>query len=217
MKKILSILVLIIFVLSLSSCSKTEDINNQIDNNITEGQQEQKDAKTDDNKKLDLKETKEVLITIEGMEEKEIFKLADNGKLPFITYVPEDCKVFYNKNKVVINWRDFGFLEIEFFEDFTDEAEIVARFEDITKEYSQVELVEDESFNKAYSVRDLKDREVIKSGNAWLREYNNGVFLVHWHLDNMEAGDGFGPRLNAIFKEWVWKDTGENLEEPYFL
>lgn len=209
MKKILSILLLIILVFVLVSCGKVGD---------KEGQRYQKDSNVnianrkepkgdDDYKELALSKDKEVSISIEGMDEREIFKLVDSENLPFATYVPEDCRVDYDIDKVLINWRDMGFIEVNFFKKNIDKNKVFNKLQDIVEEYSQREKVEKTSCEVAYNMIDFKNDEVAKSGHIWLKEHGNRLFMVYWHLDNMEAGDGFGPRLNAIFKEWIWKDT----------
>lgn len=207
MKKILSILVLIILIFVLASCGKVGDNEGQRcqkDSNVNIANQEEK--KGDDYKELALSKDKEVSISIEGMDEKEIFKLVDSEKLPFATYVPGDCRVDYDIDKVLINWRDMGFIEVKFFEKNIDENKAFNELQDIVEEYSQREKVEKPSCEVVYNMIDFKNDEIVRSGHIWLKEHGNRLFMVYWHLDNIEAGDGFGPRLNAIFKEWIWKD-----------
>ena len=123
---------------------------------------------------------------IEGVDENETFKLLDYESIPFAIYFPEGCNINVQNGNVLVDLRGLGYIEAP-----------------------------SSLYKLAYNMLNMPTEENLKSGYAWLGEYNVHLFIIYWRLENMEARDGFGPRSNIIFKEWIWKDTGKRLESLF--
>lgn len=219
MKNTALLLSLFIIIFSITSCQRvsnnkfTTDENNHEEENINKD-----DDKNSFYKNLELKDTKEISVLIEDAEEKQVFKLLDNKNLPYITYVPENCNISFEDNKTIITWEKLAFIEILMLDDSIGEDEAFEQIKNIIDKYSQVEKIEDKSstWKTVYNMIDMpKDGGTLKCGYVWLGEHNNKLFIIYWHLDDMAFADIVTSQLIATFQEWIWKDTEENIGNPF--
>ncbi len=176
------------------------------------GGEKSKENKNLGNTKMIYNEKKEITWKSEGTPYTETFKLVNDKKLPFITYIPEkDWISEIEENRVVIKQKDYGLMEIVFLDsDITKQKQAEQIFLDRLKSYNN-NLKKDEKSMPDWVISYYSFNNIDSNTYAILGRYNNQYFYICRFLD-MEGAELFIPIEREIYNEWRWKDTNEKIE-----
>lgn len=163
--------------------------------------------------------TKPVTISVEGMKESRTYRLVYLRILPFSTYMPEDWQYEPQQAESTQGIRllaphDIGFIDVVFFAPGTSREQVDAAVAERLAAYPESEPVEPQPWAVAAfraSDRTPKDASRWRTARLYVGQRGDRFFYVLSHLDRLEAGDGWGPTVEAILDEWRWWDTGEPL------
>ncbi|WP_416147333.1 hypothetical protein ACM26V_13995 [Salipaludibacillus sp. HK11] len=170
---------------------------------------------------VDRPDTKEIVTTVEGMEEENTYNLLDDQDMPFTTYIRDnyDYELFdRDYGEGVSIWipgteKKFIVVDIVFFDDGIgyDDASQHAEREiegiDLVDQWEEGDLDElDEWAIESF----VHTGEIL--GRLELGTYENHIFYIHTYYPE-EAMDGWYAVQQVIKEEWEWKETGEMLIE----
>jgi len=162
--------------------------------------------------------TKPVAVRLEGMEETRTFRLVYLPILPFTTYVPADWQYerMQHEEEGMVGIRliapnEIGFVDVVFFPPGTERERVEWAVVGRLAAYPASQPLDSDgtAFRAADST--AADPGRWKSAELQLGQRGDRYYYVLAHLDRMEAGDGWGPVVEAILNEWRWRDTGEPL------
>ncbi|RKL68313.1 hypothetical protein CR203_07475 [Salipaludibacillus neizhouensis] len=164
--------------------------------------------------------TIEIVTYPEGMEETNTYQLVNEEDFPFTTYMPDNfiSERMYVDNGLGIKFSsensDVMMMEIVFFDAGTSEEEarelvneelqLLGGVEELPSSEIEVDVPE-------WAIASYHHSEE-KFGMLTLGSVDEQFFYIHDQYI-IEAGDGWGPRKEVILEEWVWKETGEPLQE----
>lgn len=166
----------------------------------------------------DREETQEITTYPEGMEDINTYHLLNVPELPFTTYIRdnftyEPLETEYGEG-VAVSQEDADFINVDivFFADDVDEAEAI--------QYARDELAEGEEELPREDDEDLAAWALagfVSSDNGMYSEMLVGVegdYLFYIHSQyGAEAMDGWYPIKQVLLDEWVWKESGEPLDD----
>jgi len=162
--------------------------------------------------------TKPVKVYPEGTEETRTFRLVYLPILPFTTYVPADWQAASMQNEEegtvgirLIAPNEIGFVDVVFFPPGTDRERVEWAVAGRLAAYPQSQPLDSDGTAFRAADRTAGDPGRWKSAELQLGQRGDQYYYVLTHLNRLEAGDGWGPVVEAILDEWRWRDTGEPL------
>ncbi|WP_339212611.1 hypothetical protein [Aeribacillus sp. FSL K6-3256] len=185
-------------------------------------QQSQNAEKEEEKGDINRPESIEMTISLEGMEEKELYHLVNIKQLPFTTYIPDRWQAEYIEEKNLIGAKliavneKYGEVDVMFFPKGTSlgEAENYITDELLGNvSYKVLSAEEEEKRNiPDWSLRSFhyENVEQTRTGEIYLSEHNRQYFYIQREFAN-EALEGWGSRTTTILEQWEWKDTKKGL------
>lgn len=185
-------------------------------------QHSQNAEKEEEKGDINRPESIEMTISLEGMEEKELYHLVNIKQLPFTTYIPDRWQAEYIEEKNLIGAKliavneKYGEVDVMFFPKGTSlgEAENYITDELLGNvSYKVLSAEEEEKRNiPDWSLRSFhyENVEQTRTGEIYLSEHNRQYFYIQREFAN-EALEGWGSRTTTILEQWEWKDTKKGL------
>ncbi|MCG0239375.1 MAG: hypothetical protein L6E13_09275 [Firmicutes bacterium] len=162
--------------------------------------------------------TKPVKVYPEGTEETRTFRLVYLPILPFTTYVPADWQhePMQNEEEGTVGIRliapnDIGFVDVVFFPPGTDRERVDRAVAERLATYPWRQPTDSDGTEFRAADRTASDPGQWKAAELQLGQRGDRYYYLLIHLGRLEAGDGWGPVVEAILDEWRWRDTGEPL------
>lgn len=161
---------------------------------------------------------KEIEYESEGIKSTEKFVLFDFQSLPFVTYLPDkNWSAAQTDDGAVIRHGDLGFIKIVFIRKGIPPQEARKEYNKIVENISGSDISKFEEEEKPqWAVSSLylwkENKENGGGSTTWavLGLHEKQYFCVCTHYtDNVE--NDF-PLLQAIFREWRWKDTKDSFD-----
>lgn len=107
--------------------------------------------------------------------------------------------------------NDIGFVDVVFFPPGTDRERVERTVAVRLAAYPESQPMDSDLTAFRASDRTAGDPAHWKSAELLLDQRGDRYDYVLIHLNRLEAGDGWGPVVEAILDEWRWRDTGEPL------
>jgi hypothetical protein len=175
---------------------------------------------------LELPETIETVIVIEGMEEPMVLNLFHEPGFPFYTYYPEDMianAAASEEGDRVIIATDFGVINPAAYIAVTVYNEGQFDSEDAfldaiggndgilsEREYEWVEKEAEVDRTFDWTIREYFFMSDEFTGAIYAGEHEGQYFFFDIHYP-WEYGDGMVPRVNLIMEHFTWVESGETL------
>jgi hypothetical protein len=162
-----------------------------------------------------LPKTKQGTINIEGSDQQMTFKLFEaraENSASFTTYYPEDMKAENagsGEVRFTLNSNKDAYVSVVSLPGVKTEKEAEKAAENTNKAIQPLNEKNQAWTLKEYNIDETKNNTDY-GGSVLIGKHGSGYFLVTYYFP-VEAGDGMGPRIDAILKNSVWSDTGEHL------
>lgn len=172
--------------------------------------------------KVDRPIEKELTISLEGMEEQELYQLVNIEELPFTTYIPKSWYAEsigdYDRTgvRLVPVNEQYGKIDIVFFPketSLTDVKDYILEQELSQLNYQTLseEQEKDRNVPEWSELTYLyQDEQQTKTGEIYIGEYKGTYFYIQSEFLN-ESLEGWGARKDIILEQWEWKDSQNGI------
>lgn len=170
--------------------------------------------------------TKAITTYSEGMEQTDLYRLADVFFVPVLTYIPFDWEYWPLEDENGVGMRfvpphpDIGWIEIVIFDETlaASEAETLARQRLEEEGFSNTTATEpEESWSLVQLTaedRSAADPAAWRVAHLHLGEHGGRNFYMLNLLNRLEAADGWETISEVVRSEWIWTDSWEPLRKP---
>jgi cell division protein FtsL len=218
-----AVCILLMIFPSFQTNESKEDVQHSDQQNILMSPQQSLNAEKGEEKgDLSRPESIEMTISLEGMEQKELYHLVNIKQLPFTTYIPDRWRAEYIEEKNLIGAKliagneKYGEVDVMFFPKDTSlgDAENYITDELLGNvSYKVLSAEEEEKRNiPDWSIRSFhyQNAQKTRTGEIYLSEHNGQYFYIQREFAS-EALEGWGSRTTMILQQWEWKDTKKRL------
>jgi len=194
--------------------------------NDTESIEEQ-DYDPDSYPEVDRPDTKEIITTVEGMDEENTYNLLDDPDMPFTTYIKDNYQYEMEEGlyeseasdgkgiRISQKGSNLIIVDILFFEEDVeyDQAIEYAKAQ-MEEDMFHVEQLQEDDFDAldAWATDVFVSTGEVHARMAVGTDKDGRSFYIYTHFIQ-EALDGWYSVKEVIVDEWEWKQTGESLIE----